>query len=1420
MKNFSHRACSFCLAVLVFLACRPVCANPTGGTVSQGSATFNTSGSTLTIDAANNTFINWQNFNIGAGETTTFVQPSWSSIVWNQINDPNPSQILGNLNANGFVILQNASGFYVGGDAAISAHGLIMTTAPIPSPNFSGGSPWAFTAPPPMAKIVNYGRINISGGGSAFLIANDIENNGTISAPGGNIGLYAGEKVLVSTSPDGRGLSAEMTVPKGIVNNQGQLIADAGNIILNAKTINQNGFIQANSVQNVNGTIQLIASDSVNLGANSTILAQGDSTGVSSGGTVTIRAKNNFSDQSGSTINISGGAQGGNGGQVEISAAQMGSVQSSILGGAADGFSGGVLTFDPANVWLSLLSSDPAAPSGYTVISVSSFSGLSQINVQADNDIESDAAWTLANSASAATLTLTAGNSITFDSGSDIAAGQNWNVNMTATSGGVYLNGSSYIQTRNGDINVTAGGDVTVGTGAIRTIGFGSTVAGGNITVTAGGNVNTGTSTSGFNYLATAPYCAPFTISGFGANQHFNYNVSTLGGISTANGGNVTITASGNVTSYLPTGTGATTDAGTGAFGLLPGNVTITAGGNVYGHYVAADGTGTITANGNIGTSSANVALSLVNGSWTLDALDGSIYLQEVRNPNGVFNTTGTTGTGGNHYFNYSPTASVDLEALNGGVYLTGQDLPRSSDAVVAGVNYLPILLPPSLSIESDGLTLENNFTLFPSAFGNLTINDTGDFSNGNPGGTPTTLLMSDSGLTHWFIANSGAQPFSSDDYGSSPIEANNPNPVVINVGGNMEDVVLRMSKATELTVDGNMDGCSLYAQNLHANDVTSITVGGQIYNPGSFNFISLADALPNLPLEDLPPGTLNTWYSILELAVNPSELPSQSLASIDPSQLALYVNNARLLPSIDPTAFLAYDPSTKTLTAIGPMPLNIQQAMESQSLTFVRYGANGYPLLDSSGHFVTDTVSWASIADASLVASLATTSQSAPALGNAGGGYVVGGSGEFDVTANSISLGNSYGILSLGNGQLVGANYSYLTSLLQNAPGATINVTVANDQMVNGSMVSSLYMPSSTIAALGGGDVNVVSTAGSMDLGSQDLLPFEAEIMRNDNLGLGIYTTGGGNVNVTALGTINIDSSRIATFNGGNIFVESLTGDVNAGSGSPVVVPINVFSPYTTLPREPFEPAYANGIAAQILNDASAVPYSATQPGNITVLTPEGSIYADLGGISQEILNSTLGSDQTITLEAGTPNPAGDWTSTLPPLYTGNIDLGTLGVFGINVLAEATGTIDGRVVIGQNNVNLVGKIGPIVVVSRHVTVKDLTPPPVSNGGGGSQNNNQGPTIIGISVNYQGGQPATLIGPNVSANGQNSQSTLAATTASSASQSASVAATAQANQQVAGNSDDNKKEKKKNPLLQRIKRVTVLLAEAVFGAKS
>ncbi len=58
-----------------------------------------------------------------------------------------------------------------------------------------------------------------------------------------------------------------------------------------------------------------------------------------------------------------------------------------------------------------------------------------------------------------------------------------------------------------------------------------------------------------------------------------------------------------------------------------------------------ANGVGTITADGDIGASidtltadpTKGFALSLVKGSWNVLAPNGSIYVQDVRNPNGIF---------------------------------------------------------------------------------------------------------------------------------------------------------------------------------------------------------------------------------------------------------------------------------------------------------------------------------------------------------------------------------------------------------------------------------------------------------------------------------------------------------------------------------------------------------------------------------------------------------------------------------------------------------------------------------------------------------------------------------------------------------------------------------------------------------------
>ncbi|HEV7924124.1 MAG TPA: filamentous hemagglutinin N-terminal domain-containing protein, partial [Verrucomicrobiae bacterium] len=305
-------------------------ANPQGLTVISGSAHETQVGNVLEITTSRNAVLQWNSFNIAPGQTTIFEEPSSSSIVFNNIRNANPSTIFGSLEANGTVVLQNASGFYFGPNAFVKAGGLVVTTAAIDPWSSSAGAGWSFSGPPATTPIVNYGHLLTAEGGSLFLIAKQIDNEGTIEAPGGTAALIAGQRVLLSERPDGLSLSAPVQLPAGSVDNQGRIVADAGRVLLQAQTVNNSGTIQANSVRQQNGVIELFASQDVQLTGSSVIEANGGGDGVSQGGNIVIKSGGSFSDSAGSQITATGGDDGGNGGDVEVSAPNVLSLHSSI----------------------------------------------------------------------------------------------------------------------------------------------------------------------------------------------------------------------------------------------------------------------------------------------------------------------------------------------------------------------------------------------------------------------------------------------------------------------------------------------------------------------------------------------------------------------------------------------------------------------------------------------------------------------------------------------------------------------------------------------------------------------------------------------------------------------------------------------------------------------------------------------------------------------------------------------------------------------------------------------------------------------------------------------------------------------------------------------------------------------------------
>src|SRR5262249_29150213 len=107
----------------------------------------------------------------------------------------------------------------------------------------------------------------------------------------------------------------------------------------------------------------------------------------------------------------------------------------------------------------------------------------------------------------------------------------------------------------------------------------------------------------------------------------YDINTAGAGGIATTGGGNIKVEAGRDLLSFLPT---------IGAFSA--GNVSLAAGRRIFGNFLVRNGTGLIHAGADLGSIASAVSLNLVAGSWNIDA-NGDVYLNEVRNPNAVFNS-------------------------------------------------------------------------------------------------------------------------------------------------------------------------------------------------------------------------------------------------------------------------------------------------------------------------------------------------------------------------------------------------------------------------------------------------------------------------------------------------------------------------------------------------------------------------------------------------------------------------------------------------------------------------------------------------------------------------------------------------------------------------------------------------------------
>jgi filamentous hemagglutinin family protein len=508
---------------------------PVNGSVAAGSASISSTKTTLAVtQSSQNAVIDWRSFSIAQGESVNFMQPNSSSVALNRVLGPNPSNILGSLTANGKRFLVNPTGILFAKGAQVNVGGLVASTLGISNADLMAGN-YDFTGSS-KNPILNQGSIQADNGYVGLLGAH-VDNEGVISAKLGTVALAAGSAVTLDVAGDGL---LNVTVDKGAVSalaqNGGLIQADGGQVIMAAgaatellkSAVNNTGVIEAQTIDTHGGTIKLLG---------------GMQNGVMKvSGTLDASAPN-----------------GGNGGAIETSAAQVKIANISKITTAASSGLTGTWHIDPQDftvgaggdisgatlsallVTNSVTIDTVAAPNTTTpgTPPLSSLHGATAGN--GDININAAVSWTA--TPSTTTLTLNAARDVNINAAITAVNGNlkvccwrdiNVNAPVTTTNGSVLLNAGRNIflnpvgamTTTDGNITICAAVDITVNSAI--TLTRGSSIPAQSLGLTLGllmmaGTGGTGPGVAG-GTLIFVPLAPRTTVTGPNAPVVINYN--------------------------------------------------------------------------------------------------------------------------------------------------------------------------------------------------------------------------------------------------------------------------------------------------------------------------------------------------------------------------------------------------------------------------------------------------------------------------------------------------------------------------------------------------------------------------------------------------------------------------------------------------------------------------------------------------------------------------------------------------------------------------------------------------------------------------------------------------------------------------------------------------------------------------------
>ena len=240
---------------------------PQGPQVAQGAVSFSQAANQLAITQSTaKAVVNWQSFDIGQNAKVNITQPGSQSVLLNRVLSDNPTHILGQLQANGQVVLVNPKGIVVGSDGSVSASAFTASTLNISDADFMAGKEH-YTRDGSTGQVINKGRIEVAPGGYVALLGASVSNEGQIIAPQGGVALGSADTITVPVGRTGK-IKLELTpasINASVANTKdGVIVAEGGQVYLQAAALGQavasvlnSGHIDTSGVQA--GAVHLLA---------------------------------------------------------------------------------------------------------------------------------------------------------------------------------------------------------------------------------------------------------------------------------------------------------------------------------------------------------------------------------------------------------------------------------------------------------------------------------------------------------------------------------------------------------------------------------------------------------------------------------------------------------------------------------------------------------------------------------------------------------------------------------------------------------------------------------------------------------------------------------------------------------------------------------------------------------------------------------------------------------------------------------------------------------------------------------------------------------------------------------------------------------------------------------------------------------